>query len=118
MDDDAVTLLTKLAEVTSLRYALQLITTANLVALKRKSSTVSIYDIKKVYNLFIDLRRSVELLKQHEKDFMFGEDDADDEACARSRNDTKKKSKSDSGDDNNDKNEEEEDEESEPIVHV
>ncbi|AAZ10791.1 ruvB-like DNA helicase, putative [Trypanosoma equiperdum] len=75
MDDEAVALLTMLGKSTSLRYVLQLITTASLVAQKRRSSTVSIHDIKKVYSLFIDLRRSVELLQEHEKDFLFGEAD-------------------------------------------
>lgn len=76
MEDDAIALLTMLGQKTSLRYVLQLITTANLVAQKRKSSTVEVNDIRKVYGLFIDLRRSVELLQEHEKDFLFGADDA------------------------------------------
>nr|CCC90087.1 putative ATP-dependent DNA helicase [Trypanosoma congolense IL3000] len=80
MDDDAVALLTMLGKSTSLRYVLQLITTASLVAQKRRASSVSIHDIKKVYSLFIDLRRSVELLQEHEKDFLFGEADKDVEA--------------------------------------
>lgn len=36
MDDEALTLLTSIASKTSLRYAIQLITTANLVCRKRK----------------------------------------------------------------------------------
>ncbi|KAG8346857.1 TIP49 C terminus DnaB like helicase C terminal domain [Trypanosoma vivax] len=79
MEDDAIALLTMLGKSTSLRYVLQLITTASLVAQKRRASTVSIHDIKKVYSLFIDLRRSVELLREHEKDFLFGEADKDTE---------------------------------------
>ncbi|EPY34587.1 RuvB-like protein 2 [Strigomonas culicis] len=85
MDEDAVTLLTMLGQSTSLRYVLQLITTANLVAQKRKSSTVSVADIKKVYLLFYDLRRSVELLQEHEKDFLFGEEDAHIENSTRNK---------------------------------
>lgn len=77
MDDDAAALLTKLGIKTSLRYVLQLITTANLVAQKRKASVVTLDDIKRVYHLFIDLRRSVEFLEEHEKEFLFGEDDVD-----------------------------------------
>lgn len=75
MDEEAIALLTMLGKSTSLRYVLQLITTASLVAQKRRASTVSIHDIKKVYSLFIDLRRSVEVLREHEKDFLFGEAD-------------------------------------------
>lgn len=85
MEEDAVALLTRLGSTTSLRYVLQLITTANLVAQKRKSATVAIADIKKVYLLFIDLRRSVEVLKDHEKDYMFGEEDVDVENSTRTR---------------------------------
>lgn len=83
MEDDAIAQLTRLGSATSLRYALQLITTANLVAQKRKSATVSVADIRKVYLLFIDLRRSVEVLKEHEKDYMFGEEDVDIEPSHR-----------------------------------
>lgn len=36
MSDDAMTVLTRIGIETSLRYAIQLITTANLVARKRK----------------------------------------------------------------------------------
>ncbi|EPY41960.1 RuvB-like protein 2 [Angomonas deanei] len=75
MEDDALALLVALGSSASLRYALQLITTANLVAQKRKSATVSKEDVKMVYELFIDLTRSVELLREHEKDFLFGEED-------------------------------------------
>lgn len=83
MEEDAITLLTMLGKSTSLRYVLQLITTANLVAQKRKSSIVLVSDIKKCYLLFIDLRRSVELLQEHEKDFLFGEDDVQVESSTR-----------------------------------
>eukprot|EP00796_Vickermania_ingenoplastis_P007289 gene7289-5132_t len=85
MEEDAVAQLTRLGTTTSLRYVLQLITTANLVAQKRKSATVSMADIKKVYLLFIDLRRSVEVLKDHEKDYMFGEEDVGVENSTRMR---------------------------------
>lgn len=85
MEEDAIAQLTRLGANTSLRYVLQLITTANLVAQKRKSATVSIEDIKKVYLLFIDLRRSVEVLRDHEKDYLFGEDDVMVENSTRMR---------------------------------
>lgn len=87
MDDGALELLTMLGAKTSLRYVLQLITTANLVAQKRRSPKVEKADIKKVYSLFIDLRRSVELLQQHEKDFLFGEDDVHVENSTRLKSD-------------------------------
>ena len=39
MSDDALTVLTRMGNETSLRYAIQLITTASLVARKRKVRT-------------------------------------------------------------------------------
>lgn len=42
MADDALTVLTRIALETSLRYAIQLITTASLVSRRRKSTEVSI----------------------------------------------------------------------------
>jgi len=41
MADDALTVLTRIALETSLRYAIQLITTASLVSRRRKSTEVS-----------------------------------------------------------------------------
>ena len=43
-----------------------MITTANLVAQKRKSAEVDVADIRKVYSLFVDVKRSVQFLKEYE----------------------------------------------------
>merc|ERR1712216_506152 len=56
MDDDAKTLLTKIGTESSLRYALHLITAANLVCLKRNGQEVSMQDIRKVYSLFVGVQ--------------------------------------------------------------
>merc|ERR1711981_682931 len=81
MDDDAKTLLTKIGTESSLRYALHLITAANLVCLKRKGQEVSMQDIRKVYSLFVDVKRSTQFLVDYQNDFMFseleGEEDGD-----------------------------------------
>lgn len=45
MTSDALTVLTRIATETSLRYAIQLITTASLVARRRKATEVKIYII-------------------------------------------------------------------------
>ncbi|CAH8479163.1 unnamed protein product [Heterobilharzia americana] len=58
---------------TSLRYAIQLITTANLVCRKRKGLEVSKEDIRKVYSLFMDEARSTLFLKEYQQEFMFNE---------------------------------------------
>ena len=67
-------LLSKIAKECSLRYGIHLITTANLVAQKRKASEVDVADIRKVYSLFVDVKRSAQFLKEYEMEFMFSED--------------------------------------------
>merc|ERR1711974_242245 len=71
--DDALELLTKIGIETSLRYVMQLITSAALVCSKRNGKQVSVEDIKRVYSLFVDVKRSVEFLKEYEKEFMFSD---------------------------------------------
>ena len=56
-----------------MRYAIQMITTSSLVASKRKAGSVEIQDIKRVYGLFVDLKRSTQFLMEYQKDFMFNE---------------------------------------------
>ena len=77
MDDDAKELLTKIGTETSLRYAIHLITAANLIAQKRKATEVEMEDISTAYSLFIDVERSKAFLRDYEKDFMFSELDDD-----------------------------------------
>lgn len=73
MTEDALDLLTTIGAETSLRYAIQLITTASLVAQKRKAAEVDIQDIRRVYSLFIDLKRSSQFLKEYQDEYMFSE---------------------------------------------
>ena len=87
MNRDALDLLTKIGMETSLRYAIQMITISSLCSQKRKGAEVSIEDIKRVYSLFVDVKRSTQFLMEYQKDFMFNslvddeeeEDDDDDE---------------------------------------
>lgn len=53
MSDDAILVLTRIAGETSLRYAIQLITTASLVARKRKSTQVSVIFLSHLYKTTI-----------------------------------------------------------------
>lgn len=76
MSEDAIFLLTKIAQETSLRYSIQLITAANLVCRKRKGTEVNVDDIKRVYSLFLDEARSAQFLKEYQSEFMFHEDEA------------------------------------------
>mmetsp|Transcript_30716 Transcript_30716/g.49271 ORF Transcript_30716/g.49271 Transcript_30716/m.49271 type:complete len:164 (+) Transcript_30716:25-516(+) len=73
MSDEALIVLTRIGMETSLRYAIQLITTANLVARKRKGTEVDVDDIKRVYSLFLDESRSTQFLKEYQQEFMFNE---------------------------------------------
>ena len=73
MADDALTLLTKIGIETSLRYAIQLIIAAALVCAKRKGVEVEVEDIKRVYTLFVDVKRSTQFLLEYQSEFMFHE---------------------------------------------
>merc|ERR1711988_1550428 len=88
MTDDALSLLTRIGQDTTLRYSIHMITAAHLVCTKRQGTEVAIEDIKKVYTLFMDLKRSVKMLEDYHQDFMFNEskgedmdEDEDDEAA-------------------------------------
>nr|CAH0108053.1 unnamed protein product [Daphnia galeata] len=75
MTEDALLVLTRLSLETSLRYAIQLITVANLIARKRKVMEIAVEDIKKAYTLFLDETRSTQYLKDIQDEFMFNEED-------------------------------------------
>jgi len=71
--EEAKDALTKIGMETSLRYAIHLITTANLVARKRKATEVDVEDVSRVYSLFLDEKRSVQYLKEFQNQYMFNE---------------------------------------------
>jgi len=73
MTDDALTLLTRIGVETSLRYAIHLIIAAALVCAKRKGVEVDVEDIKRVYSLFVDVKRSTQFLIEYQSEFMFHE---------------------------------------------
>ncbi|XP_065646803.1 ruvB-like 2 [Hydra vulgaris] len=75
MSEDALTVLTKIAQETSLRYAIHLITSSNLCCRKRKGTEVDVEDIKKVYSLFFDQGRSTQFLREYQQEFMFNEEE-------------------------------------------
>ncbi|KAL3896567.1 MAG: hypothetical protein SGCHY_003989 [Lobulomycetales sp.] len=80
MTEDAQAVLTRVGMETSLRYSIHLITAASLVARKRKSAVVDVEDVKRVYSLFLDEKRSVGYLKEFNKQFMFNEESESGEA--------------------------------------
>ncbi|KAJ3226673.1 RuvB-like 2 [Clydaea vesicula] len=73
MTDEAKDVLTKVGTETSLRYSIHLITAASLVARKRKAAEVDVQDIKRVYSLFLDEKRSVQYLREFQEQYMFNE---------------------------------------------
>merc|ERR1711966_294827 len=73
LTDGAKELLTKIGIECSLRYAIHMISTAALVAAKRKSAEVDVPDIRRVYSLFVDVKRSTQFLTEYQSEFMFNE---------------------------------------------
>ncbi|GAA5998250.1 RuvB family ATP-dependent DNA helicase reptin [Rhodotorula paludigena] len=69
----ALEILTKIGSETSLRYVIQLITLSNLVARRRKAAQVDVPDVRRVYTLFLDEKRSVQFLKE-QNSLLIGED--------------------------------------------
>jgi RuvB-like protein 2 len=61
ISEEALTLLTKIGEDAGLRYASNLITTAYLIAQKRKAQEVSLPDVQRAFQLFYDPARSVKV---------------------------------------------------------
>lgn len=85
MSEDARVLLTKIGEDTSLRYAINLITSSALACLKRKGKVVEMEDISRVYELFYDVKRSTQYLMEYQSQYMFSEvgtGEGDEEANA------------------------------------
>lgn len=73
MGEEARQLLTKIGAETSLRYAIQLITAADIARARRKAEEVELEDISRVYSLFIDVARSTQYLVEYQEQYMFNE---------------------------------------------
>lgn len=73
MSEEAKVLLTKIAVETSLRYAINLINTSALASQKRKAKTVEMEDVSRVYQLFLDVKRSTQYLMEYQSQYMFNE---------------------------------------------
>lgn len=73
MEDEARELLVDIAQETSLRYAIQLIMTSYIVARKKKRSEVLVEDLRKVYSMFSDVKRSIGYLDEQSELYMFHE---------------------------------------------
>jgi RuvB-like protein 2 len=74
LSPEALDLLAHMGTVTSLRYALNLIAPAQLLALRRKSANVEIEDVRLAYKYFCDVERSTTYAKET-SGMMFGEEE-------------------------------------------
>ena len=102
MEDDAMALLTRIGLETSLRYAIHMIMIASLVCKRRRGGEVSVEDIRKVYSLFVDVKRSTQFLMEYQREFMFNELGEEEEA-----EEEKMKEEEEESDDEDDSDEEE-----------
>lgn len=58
---------------TTLRYALNLISCAQVIARKRKAEQVAVEDLRRAYTYFMDEKRSVQWLKEQQGFLVFEE---------------------------------------------
>jgi len=65
LSDSALEELTRIGSSRSLRYAIQLLTPAYIIALRRGSTKVEAEDVKKAEELFADVRRSIEVVSKY-----------------------------------------------------
>ena len=73
LSDEALTILTAVGQDTTLRYALNLISTAQVIARKRKSDVVEKEDLRRSYDYFFDEKRSVVWMKEQQGMLVFEE---------------------------------------------
>jgi RuvB-like protein 2 len=73
MTNDALELLTRIAKETSLRYAIQMITTSSLVGKKRNTKKVELTHIERCHKLFFDVQRSTKFIMEYQNQFLFHE---------------------------------------------
>lgn len=70
LTEEALRKLVELGVQRSLRYAVQLLEPARILAEERGSTRIELEDIEKVSKLFIDVSHSVEYLRQYEEKFL------------------------------------------------
>lgn len=71
LTSDATTVLTSMAMSTTLRYSLNLISCAQVLARKRKAENVDVEDLRRAYMYFQDEKRSVQWLKEQQGSLVF-----------------------------------------------
>lgn len=73
LTSDALNVLTSMAGSTTLRYALNLISCAQVIARKRKADKVDVEDLRRAYMYFMDEKRSVQWIKEQQGSLVFEE---------------------------------------------
>lgn len=73
LTEDALDVLVSMAAQTTLRYCLNLISCAHVVAKKRKAEQVDKEDLRRVYGYFMDEKRSVQWLREQQGSLVFEE---------------------------------------------
>ena len=73
LTQEALDTLTRMSTQTTLRYALNLISCAQVLARKRKSDKVDVEDLRRGYTYFMDEKRSVQWLKEQQGALLFEE---------------------------------------------
>ncbi|EJD03520.1 DNA helicase [Fomitiporia mediterranea MF3/22] len=68
---DALNVLTSMGKQTTLRYALNLISCAHVVATKRKAERVDVEDLRRAYTYFMDEKRSVQWMEEQQGQLLF-----------------------------------------------
>ncbi|THH11602.1 hypothetical protein EW145_g554 [Phellinidium pouzarii] len=75
LSPDALDVLTSMGKQTTLRYALNLISCAQVIATKRKAEQVSVDDLRRAYTYFMDEKRSVQWMEEQQGSLVFEEMD-------------------------------------------
>lgn len=70
LSEDALKRLVEIGSETSLRYALQLLEPARIIAMRRGSTRIEVQDVERARSLFADVKTSVEYLKKYESLFL------------------------------------------------
>jgi RuvB-like protein 1 (pontin 52) len=70
IDDEALAELSNIGAKTSLRYSVQLLTPANILAKTNGKGTINKDEIHEISKLFLDAKASVKVLKEHESKYL------------------------------------------------
>ena len=75
LEPEALSVLTSMGKQTTLRYALNLISCAHVISVKRKAEKVSVDDLRRAYTYFMDEKRSVQSMEEQQGTLLFEEMD-------------------------------------------